>query len=573
MDAAHQTVLRQQVVEELCAASVRALSGRANLHFRGGRLYQGKNHVPVYAPHLQVDLDVDDFGSFRGAMDSIALRLLHSDDDLHARLCPGDPVERMVFELLEQLRVETLAPESMPGIAHNLHYRFEQWSRQFHEAGLTDSDVGILVYAIARICWSRLNGQPVLEQTEDLLEPTRGAMARLLGHDLAGIKRNRLDQAAFAEHALSIARIIAESIDTVRLARIDQDDEVENDQQRAIFNVLINFDDEEVEGFATATSGESKVLRAADHGYSVYTRSYDREVKATSLVRAALLRELRTRLDLKVAAQGINIPRLSRLFASLLAVPRRDGWSFAQEEGYVDGRRLAQLVSSPGERRLFRREQYIPHARCHFSILIDCSGSMKQHIESIAMLADVLVRALEQVEVTTEILGFTTGAWSGGRAQRDWLRQGRPKHPGRLNELCHMVYKDADTSWRRARPGIAALLKPDLFREGVDGEAVEWACNRMSGRDVSRRILVVVSDGSPMDTATNLANDAFYLDNHLQQVVTHKEHLGEVEIYGLGVGLDLSPYYSRSLAIDISQGLTNAVFFDLIEMLRGHHRR
>jgi cobaltochelatase CobT len=198
---------------------------------------------------------------------------------------------------------------------------------------------------------------------------------------------------------------------------------------------------------------------------------------------------------------------------------------------------------------------------------------MKQHIEAIAMLSDVLVRALDQVEVATEILGFTTAAWSGGRAQRDWLQHGRPKHPGRLNELCHMIYKDADTRWRRARPSIAALLKPDLFREGVDGEAVEWACSRMSGRDVPRRILLVVSDGSPMDTATNLANDTCYLDNHLKQVVARNEHSGEVEIYGLGVGLDLSPYYSRSLAIDISQGLTNAVFFDLIEMLRGHHRR
>jgi len=573
MDERQQAVLRQQRIEELCAASVRALSGRANLAFRGRRLYEGSRRIPVHAPYLQVNLDVDDFGSFRGATDSIAQRLKYSDPELHASCCPSDPVERLIFELLEQLRVDSLVPEHLPGVRKNLNHRFRQWSGQFHESGLTDTDTGMLLYAVAQICWSRLNGLPVMEQTEDLLEPTRGAMGALLGRDLAGLKRHRRDQAAYAVHALSIAGVISESIRTATLVKPDQDDEVRNDEERAIFSVLLDFNDAEADGIALAATGESKVLSESVQGYRVYTRKYDRVVDAAELVRKDLLRELRQQLDRRIAAQGINIPRLSRLLASLLATPQRDGWSFAEEEGYVDGRRLTQLVTSPSERRLFRLEQYKPHARCLFSILIDCSGSMKQHIEPIAMLVDVLVRALEQVEVTTEILGFTTGAWSGGRAQRDWLRHGRPTHPGRINELCHMIYKRADTRWRRARPDIAALLKPDLFREGVDGEAVEWVYSRMRPIPSERKILLVISDGSPMDTATNLANDRHYLDNHLTQVVSRIEATGEIEIFGLGVGLDLSPYYRRSLAIDISEKLTNQVFFDLIEMLRGHHRR
>jgi len=573
MDVIQQAVLRQQKVEELCAATVRALTGRPDLIFRGRRLFQGQDRIAVHAPHLQVDLDSDDFGSFRGATDGIAQRLVHSDPDLHASLCPTEPIERLIFELLEQLRVETLVPDFMPGMTQNLRYRFQQWSKRFHQSGLTDSDTGILIYAIAQVCWSRLNGLPVPEHTEDLLEPTRGALATLLGHDLAGIRRHRFDQAAFAVHALSIASVIAESINTARSERIDRDDEIDNDEARAIFSALLDSKEIESESVGVADSGASKVLLHSDREYRIYTSKYDRVVDAETLVRNKLLRELRVHLDQIIAAQGINIPRLSRLLAALLAIPQRDGWSFAEEEGYIDGRRLAQLVSSPRERRLFRRELHQPHARCMFSILIDCSGSMKQHIESIAMLVDTLVRALEQVEVTTEVLGFTTDAWSGGRAQRDWVRAGQPEYPGRLNELCHLVYKDADTRWRRARPGIAALLKPDLFREGVDGEAVEWACRRMTSREAGRKILVVISDGSPMDTATNLANDIFYLDHHLRQVVSRIELSGEVEIYGLGVGLDLSPYYSRSLAIDISSALTNRIFFDLIEMLRGHHRR
>ena len=206
--------------------------------------------------------------------------------------------------------------------------------------------------------------------------------------------------------------------------------------------------------------------------------------------------------------------------------------------GQIDGRRLAQLVSSPAERHLFRQERFQPKPHTLVSLLIDCSGSMKAHIEAVAVLVDIFVRASLQAGINTEVLGFTTGAWNGGRAQRDWLAQGRPAHPGRLNEVSYMVYKDAETGWRRARPAIAALLKPDLFREGVDGEAVDWACARMSGRDEQRRVLIVISDGCPMDTATNLANDAFYLDNHLKEVVARHERQADIDIFGLGVGLD-----------------------------------
>jgi cobaltochelatase CobT len=198
---------------------------------------------------------------------------------------------------------------------------------------------------------------------------------------------------------------------------------------------------------------------------------------------------------------------------------------------------------------------------------------MKAHIEPVAVLVDVLARALEQAQVNTEILGYTTGAWNGGRCQLEWLGKGRPKYPGRLNELCHMVFKNVDSSWRRARTDIAALLKADLFREGIDGEAVEWACHRMIGRSEERRILIVISDGCPMDTATGLANDRYYLDTHLKQVINLLETKREVDVYGLGVGLDLSPYYTNCLALDLSETLSNQVFEEILQLLAGRHHR
>jgi cobaltochelatase CobT len=180
------------------------------------------------------------------------------------------------------------------------------------------------------------------------------------------------------------------------------------------------------------------------------------------------------------------------------------------------------------------------------------------------VLVDLLVRALEQAGVAAEVLGFTTGAWNGGRARRDWQRAGRPAHPGRLNEACHLVFKHADTPWRRAKPGLAALLRPELFREGMDGEAVTWACGRLQARSETRKLLLAVSDGSPMDSATELANDPHYLAHHLQAVVAHHERRGEIELYGVGVGLDLSPCYTASHLLDlvdasIAQGLREIV--------------
>jgi cobaltochelatase CobT len=573
MGRVQQHARRQQRLEELSGAAVRALTGEPDLHVRARGLYRGQRRIPLHAPHLRTDPARDGLAAYRGAADGMALRLRHSDPELHRQSCPDAPIQRLVFELLEQLRVESLVPDYLPGVARNLADRFAAWSRDFHHAGLSDSALGILLYTLAQVCWSRLNARPVLDETEDLIEATRAGIVPLIGSDLAALKRDRLDQARFAHAALSIARTVDGLIGDSAPGPDDPTPDEDDEGAAAALKWLLDFDDGEDEGVATVTTGRSRLFEDAAIGYRVFTTAYDREVEARTLVRPALLRELRARLDERVLRQGVNVARLARQLAALFAQPARDGWLFGQEEGRIDGRRLAQLVSSPAERRLFRLERYQPRAHALVSMLIDCSGSMKGHVDAVAVLVDVLGRALQLAGVAVEVLGFTTGAWNGGRAQRDWLAQGRPPHPGRLNEATCMVFKDADTQWRRARPSIAAMLKPDLFREGIDGEAVEWACARMRGRDESRRVLVVISDGCPMDTATNLANDPFYLDNHLKDVVGRVERQGEIEIYGLGVGLDLSPYYSRCLALDLAQGLDNALFNEILQLLGGHHRR
>jgi cobaltochelatase CobT len=565
MTSDRQALRRAGQREALCAATARALTGEPALHYRDGRLCRDLRPLPLHAPHLRTNPQVDDFASLRGAADGAALRLMHSDLQLHSQLCPGDQVERLVFELLEQVRCETQAPPGMPGLLQNLRDRFEAWSRAFYRSGLAEDHLGILLYTVAQISWSRLTGWPVLEDTEDLIEATRAAIVPALGVSLAGLRRHRAEQGAFAVHALELARLVGEMVRAARAEQVQDDrQDTDDDKARTAFSLWFDVEDNEHEDMAIALTGDSRVTGASDQAYRAYTTRYDREVCPGSLVRKALLSEFREHLDERIAALGVNVARLAHALKAALAIAQRDGWSFGEEHGRIDGRRLAQLVSSPAERRLFRLERHTPLADCAVSFLIDCSGSMKAHIEPVAIMVDILTRALDQAGVTTEVLGFTTGAWNGGRARLDWLAQGRPRHPGRLNETSHLVFKDAATSWRRARADIAALFKADLFREGVDGEAVDWACARMLARAQARRIVIVISDGSPVDSATAQANDAWYLDNHLKEVVARHETSRDVEVLGLGVGLDLSPYYRRCLAVDLSVPPDMKLFAELV---------
>ena len=566
---------RQQRVEELCAATLRALVGERSLHYRGGRVHRGRRLLPLYAPHLHPRIeDADDFGSFRGAADGIALRLLHSDAALHDRLRPHGPVALLVFELLEQCRVESLADPALPGVKRNLRHRFEQWSKAFHRSELTGTDRGLLLYTVAQIARSRVTGEPVLEETEDLMETTRGALVPAIGSALAGLRHSRDDQAAYAVHARTIAEHIAAMIaSTEGAADTAPPADDGADEETAAFRLLMSVDAPVADGVNLAVSGRSRVFDEATDGYRVFTRAYDRVLQPAQLARAERLRELRAVLDARIAAAGVHAARLARELHALLAAPTRERWTDAEEEGLIDGRRLAQLVASPGERRLFRRERDERAGDAVLAFLIDCSGSMREHAPALAALVDVMARALERAGMASEILGFTTGAWHGGRAQRDWLRAGRPLHPGRLNEACHLVFKDADTPWRQARPGVAALLEPTLFREGIDGEAVDWACGRLLARDEARKILVVVSDGCPMDGATQLANDPYYLDAHLREVVDRRERQSRVRVLGLGVGLDLSPFYSRAQAVDLSAMALPALLRDVLALLARRQSR
>ncbi|MFA5520907.1 MAG: cobalt chelatase [Castellaniella sp.] len=556
---------QQQQLEELSSASLRALTGDARLAWRQFELYRDERRLAMYAPHLRVAPERRSLPVLRGIADAQALRLRHSDPDLFRRTCPGEPIARLVFELMEQLRVETLIPPHLPGVRANIHARFMAWSGEVHQSGLTESTIGILLYTVVQMAWSRLNALPVMQETEDFVEVTRARTARKIGPALRGMREHRDDQAAFALHAAALAEIVADSIHEAREEEDDADSRIAK-AGRALA-LLLDFDAPDPPPPPVAGTGDSRVLEEAGGQYRIFTTDFDVEVDAADQLRADLLKEYRVELDALVARQGVNRNRLSRLLMAALGSDWIDGRKGGEEEGLIDGRRLAGLVSSPLDRRIFTQERWVRRANCAISFLIDCSGSMKVHARPVAVLVDVLGRTMERLGASVEVLGFSTGAWNGGRAYRQWLRQGKPLRPGRLNELSHRVFKPADKSWRQGRAGIAALFKADLFREGVDGEALQWAAGRLLARDAARRILIVISDGCPMDSATQLVNDEHYLDTHLRQVVRRLEARHRMEVVGVGVGLDLGPFYRRNVAVELEDGLGNDVLYDIAHLL------
>jgi cobaltochelatase CobT len=554
---------RRQREQALCGATLRALAGR-RVEWRADRLLEGERVLRLDAPHLRLQPE-DGLSAQRGHCDATALRLRHSDLARHEAAAPEDAVEHLVFDLLEQLRCESRLPAPLPGLAANVQARFAAWSRTALAQGLAESASGLLLYTLAQLCWSRFNGRPLPDESEGLIEATRAGIAPAIGGWLAHMQRHLDDQAAFAAPALALARWTGRRLRDAQAGQAASDASPTQARARSALSWLLPQGDDDP-ALPAPEAGSSRLLDAHGPGYRVYTSAYDREVRAGTLVRAALLREFRDRLDERIARLGLNQGRLALRLQRALARPAGRDWDFGLEAGRVDGRRLAQLVSSPAQRRLFRLEAQRPRVDAAVSLLIDCSGSMRRHIEPVALLADVLLRVLERAGATTELLGYTTGACNGGRARADWLAAGRPAHPGRLNERCHVVFKEAAQPWRRSRLGVAALLKGDLFREGIDGEAVAWAAQRLRARPEARRILIVVSDGCPMDSATQAANDVRYLDHHLQQVVAQQERAG-VTLIGVGVGLDLGAWYRHNVAADLGQGLDRALIDRLVDTI------
>ena len=541
-----------------------------------------------------------DLAVTRGIGDSIALRKARHDGTVHSRLAPEGREARAVFDALEQARVEAIGSRAMKGVGDNIGEMLEDKYARANLAAVTDRADAPLEEAIAMLVRERLTGRPVPKSGERMVGLWRGWVEERAGGDIEKLVDSLDDQTAFAR----LVRDMLVSMDMAEeLAEEEQSDDSEDsdddqpegedsaedggeddsgsDQTQS--EEADNSDDDQQSGEMEAqdadsdemsddvdvdaeTPGEAKrqehpfTQASRDIDYRVFTQDFDETVGAEELCDEEELDRLRAFLDKQLAnLQGVVGRLANRLQRRLMAQQNRS-WDFDLEEGVLDTARLVRVVIDPTQPLSFKHERDTQFRDTVVTLLIDNSGSMRgRPITVAATCADILARTLERCGVSVEILGFTTRAWKGGQAREKWLKDGKPPNPGRLNDLRHIVYKSADHPWRRARRNLGLMMREGLLKENIDGEALLWAHSRLIGRPEQRRILMMISDGAPVDDSTLSVNPGNYLERHLRAVIDLIETRSPVELLAIGIGHDVTRYYRRAVTIVDAEELAGAM--------------
>ncbi|WP_209323191.1 cobaltochelatase CobT-related protein [Brevibacterium renqingii] len=531
------------VLERRLAAVFRALSQDPGVDLWAHRPADGNGLLPMNAPHLYPDPSRLDLPSLRGATDAMAMRRKWSDPELHRQMLPRAREERLIVEILEQFRCESLARQA--GVRANLSQRHAYWRSEYLRNRLHETHLGMLLYTVVLVTRSVLTGDPIGRADSDLLEESRFELSPELGPFLIPLRDARHDQQAFAEVARELAHTLAD-----RIAAVEEREGTRSGarERRATPSLPLVFDIAE-DLFAPASDDSVGQLHLA-RGYRTWTTRFDRESAIAEVVRTESLRSGRTAIAAETARRSVPMaPVVSRLHGVVEAA--KDAHELVDsEDGTLDPSRLTRLLTSPGDPRVFRGRSQRAETDCAVTFLLDLSGSMKPHALGLGSLLDVLVTALDRLDVSTEILGFTTNSWNGGRVRSEWKKAGSPERPGRLNELHHLVIKSAASSWRRTRTHLGGLLKTSLYREGIDAEALRWAIGRLRSRQAAKSAVVVISDGLPADSATAFANDEDYLARDLETTVAGLRRAGDIGVLGVGIGTDPGLIYPASVELD-----------------------
>jgi len=560
-----------------------------------------KTTLPLPDSHM----NAENIALIRGASDAKALRLKHHTRAIHLENTPLDLTAKAAFDALEQARVEAIGAAQMPGVAHNLNEVLNDKCARLGYNRLQsrdDSNIGDALHAIARVT---MTGEPIPQNAQKLFEKWEPLIDEKLGSDtLEALKNTLHDQQAFANASKALLTqlgLIApvedegeNTLDTNTQENSDgeQDDttdesaesQEQNDSQ-ARGEALDSTEDNEAHGDGDADSmediGEEDFSgdSDADQGgeaaeprpqeqfshdpkgrYHIYTRAFDEIIAAEDLADPEELTRLRALLDQQLQnVQGVVSKLANRLQRKLMAQQQRS-WQFDLEEGVLDASKLTRIITGTDVPRAFKAEKETEFRDTVVSILIDNSGSMRgRPIATAALCADILSRTLERCGVKVEILGFTTRAWKGGKARDLWIDSERPPFPGRLNDLRHIIYKSADTPLRRSRKNLGLMLKEGILKENIDGEALVWAHNRLSRRAEQRKILMVISDGAPVDDSTLSVNPANILETDLRNVIAWMERVKQVELTAIGIGHDVTRYYSRAMTISDADALASAL--------------
>ena len=557
--------------------------------------------VPSPGPGLEPKLVAE----ARGAADSAALRLRHHDLHLHARHAPVDAEARAVFDALEMARVEALGARAMGGVRENLAHLTDARVRADAIVRARTAEEVPLATAVALIARERLTGDAPPQSALPGLRLVSSWIEEKAAAELDALALTLDDQAAFA----SLSRRLLEDLDLASAEEPteDQPDEAGDDEEGdggdddsadegedgspgggdvEMRGEETEDDSGESESSPDMEAGEEEASAGDDLGetmlaspsrrnwdlspptdYKAFTTRFDEIVEPNELCDEEELGRLRAYLDQQMGGLQNVVTRLANRLQRRLLAQQARSWDFDQEEGLLDAARLARVVVSPGHSLSYKVERDTDFRDTVVSLLIDNSGSMRgRPIAIAAICADILARTLERCGVATEVLGFTTRGWKGGQSREAWLAAGRPGNPGRLNDLRHIVYKRADEAYRHSRRHLGLMMREGLLKENIDGEGLLWAHNRLIARPEERRILMVISDGAPVDDSTASANGGSYLERHLRQVIDWIEKRSPVELIAIGIGHDVTRYYSRAVTIMDADQLAGAMVEQLAQL-------
>ena len=568
-----------------------------------GRVVEG---MRPRLPQPDVHLTAQSRRLVRGCADIQALRLAHHDERLYLREKPRDNHAASVFSALEQARCEALGSQAMDGVAQNLNAVLEEKCSRLGLENITKREQVDMADALHILARLELTGEEAPASAEKLIELWQPWMKQRLS-DLGfnDLKPLLHDQQAYGKVAKDLIRSLELEIDEVTQgeeqdSRDDaesdaldsdeqnEDDNSEDEKEDSDFDQEVNAgaEDENLESFGmddtlddfTADqSGEQHnnvrqyqpddFIPGRDGLYTIYTSEFDEEIGAEDLADSHELERLRAMLDKQLSAHQTVITKLANRLQRKVMAQQQRSWQFDLDEGILDSARLARVIANPNVPLTFKQEQETEFRDTVVTLLIDNSGSMRgRPIAIAAMTADIVARTLERCGVSVEILGFTTRAWKGGKARDRWMQDGRPKHPGRLNDIRHIIYKAADAPMRRTRKNMGLMLKEGILKENIDGEALVWAYNRIAKRVEARKIIMVISDGAPVDDSTLSVNPSHILEQDLRNVIDWVERKSNVQLRAIGIGHDVTRYYRRSIKITDADELAKALV-DQLERL------
>lgn len=589
------------------AGCMRAIAGEAELEITFGTERPGLAGTRARLPELPKRASAGDVAVTRGLGDAMALRRARHDAKIHATLSPEGRGARAVFDAVEQARCEAIGANAMLGVGDNLASMLEDKYLRSNLADVTDKAEAPLEDAVALMVREKLTGRPVPPSARNLVDVWRDWVEEKAGPQLEKLGTALEDQNAFAR---AIRDMLVSMEMAEELARESDDDE--NDDEESGDNQTREQEDggnekeggedsaepQESEGDsegeeaaevdtseATAeeasedepedseTPGDSRrpnpptPSASAENDYKIFSGAFDEIVGAEELCDEAELDRLRAFLDKQLTSLQGAVGRLANRLQRRLMAQQNRSWDFDLEEGYLDTARLTRLVTDPMQPLSFKMERDTDFRDTVVTLLIDNSGSMRgRPITVAATSADILARTLERCGVKVEVLGFTTRAWKGGQSREAWLKAGKPQRPGRLNDVRHIIYKSADAPWRRARRNLGLMMREGLLKENIDGEALLWAHGRLLARPEQRRILMMISDGAPVDDSTLSVNPGNYLERHLRAVIDEIENRSPVELLAIGIGHDVTRYYRRAVTLVDAEELAGAMTEQLADL-------